>query len=286
MAETTKPRIAFFGTPDFAVYVLEGLKNRGILPDLVVTAPDAPKGRKLIMTPPAVKVWALEHTIPVTQPENIRTAKFDGEWDVFIVAAYGKIIPESVLNIPRRKTINVHPSLLPLLRGSSPLQSAILSDMKDTGVTIMRLDKEMDHGPILVQKKADLATWPIDHMTLGKILAQDGADLIANILPSLLDGTLVETEQDHSKATYTQKITREDGHINFSENAYKNFLKFNAFKGWPGTYFFADMQGKRTRIVVTEATYKNNSFIVKRVVPEGKKEMDWDAIRPSPTIVP
>jgi len=287
MAQIIKPRIAFFGTPDFAVWVLDGLKENGIIPDLIVTAPDAPKGRKLIMTPPPAKVWAEQNHIAVKQPENIKTEKFEENfWDVFIVAAYGKIIPEQILNVPRRKTINVHPSLLPLLRGSSPLQSAILADMKDTGVTIMRLDKEMDHGPILAQKKAELHTWPVDQETLGKTLAHEGTKLIAQILPSLLDGSLREIEQEHNKATYTKKITKEDGLLDFADDPYKNFLKFNALKGWPGTYFFAEIQGRRTRILVTDAVYENNSFIVKKVVPEGKKEMDWASIRPSPTIVP
>ncbi|MBX4209451.1 peptide deformylase [Candidatus Parcubacteria bacterium] len=279
-----KARIAFFGTPDFAVWVLEGLKKGGVIPDLIVAAPDAPKGRKLVMTPPPAKVWANDNDIPVIQPAKIKTPEFEtelrglagkGGWDLFIVAAYGKIIPENILYMPKRKTINVHPSLLPLLRGSSPLQTAILEDMRDTGVTIMRLDREMDHGPILAQKKADLPLWPVDAETLGKALAHDGAKLIGDILPALLDGSFKETEQDHSKATYTEKIAKEDGEIDLAADPYKNFLKFKAYKGWPGSYFFADRKGAKIRVTITDAAFENGAFTVKKVIPEGKKEMDF-----------
>jgi methionyl-tRNA formyltransferase len=288
LTNPAKPKIAFFGTPDFAVWVLDGLKEKGILPDLIVAAPDAPKGRRLVMTSPAAKVWAAENNIPVIQPEKIRGASepaFIAElealaggagWDLFIVAAYGKILPESVLYLPHRKTINVHPSLLPLLRGASPLQSAILNDMKGTGVTIMLLDKEMDHGPLLAQGKAETASWPIDHRALGKHLAREGAGLIAQILPSLLDGTAKATEQDHAAATYTEKISKEDGLIDLATDGYKNFLRYNAYKGWPGVYFFIEKGGKRTRVTITEAALENGAFSVKKVIPEGKKEMGWD----------
>lgn len=278
----SKPKIAFFGTPDFAVDVLEDLKAHGIVPNLVVTAPDAPKGRKLVITPPAAKVWANQNGVPVLQPEKIRgeseasfiaqLKEINPDWDLFIVAAYGKIIPEGILYLPRKKTINVHPSLLPLLRGSSPLQTAILKDIRDTGVTIMRLDKEMDHGPILAQQRAHLASWPIDHVALGKALARDGAAVIARILPLLLDGTLSETEQNHAAATYTEKIKKEDGQIDLDADSYKNFLRYNAYRGWPGSYFF-DANGKR--VTITEAAFENSAFTVKKVIPEGKKEMAW-----------
>ncbi len=291
-----KPKIAFFGTPDFAVWVLEGLKSHGILPDLVVCAPDAPKGRKLVMTPPPAKVWAEKNRIPVIQPESVKGPTFEkelreraplgdsslgfGDWDLFIVAAYGKIIPENILYLPRRKTINVHPSMLPLLRGSSPLQSAILHDMRDTGVTIIRLDKEMDHGPIVAQRALGLSAWPVDAETLGKESARLGAELIAEILPSLLDGTAKEREQDHSKATLTKKISKEDGLISLGDDGYLNFLKFNAHKGWPGTYFFVERhhQGAtgKVRVTVTEAAFENGAFAIKKVVPEGRSEMSWD----------
>lgn len=276
-----KPRIAFFGTPDLAVWVLDSLKEKGVVPDLVIASPDAPKGRKLVMTPPPAKIWAESNGIPVLQPKSVKSEEFmnelrsKGPWDLFIVAAYGKLIPESVLYMPRCKTINVHPSLLPLLRGAAPLQSAILHDMRDTGVTIMRLDKEMDHGPVLAQERSSLATWPVDQETLGKHLAQKGAGLIAKTLPDILAGTLPETEQDHTKATFTEKISKENGLIDLSSDGYANYLKYCAFKGWPGTYFFIDKDGKKTRVSIAEAKFEEERFAPTKVVPEGRREMTW-----------
>jgi methionyl-tRNA formyltransferase len=283
----THPRIAFFGTPDFAVWVLEALAVHNIKPNLVITAPDAPKGRKLIMTAPAAKVWATSNNIPVIQPEGVKDETFaeelarlapadtngDRAWDLFIVAAYGFIIPERILYMPRHKTINVHPSLLPLLRGSSPVHSAILQDMRETGVSIMMLDKEMDHGPILAQKKATLETWPTDTNTLAHTLAVEGGNLIADLMPKILAGTAATVEQNHSQATFTKKIHKEDGLIDLSDDARQNFLKYHAYKGWPTTYFFKEIEGKRTRFVITEAALENGSFVIKKVIPEGRKEV-------------
>ncbi|HEU0080919.1 MAG TPA: methionyl-tRNA formyltransferase [Candidatus Paceibacterota bacterium] len=291
-----KPQIAFFGTPDFAVWVLERLKERGIVPDLVVSAPDAPKGRKLVLTPPPAKAWAEKNRVPVLQPENVRGAGFEaelrgkaraaegglgyGEWDLFIVAAYGKLIPDNIFNMPRRKTINVHPSLLPRFRGAAPLQASILADARETGTTIIRLDKELDHGPILAQRALEFPVWPVDAETLGHMTARLGADLIAEILPQLLDGTAKEAPQDHSKATFTKKISKEEGQIDLSADGYQNFLKFQAHKGWPGSYLFVQRHHEGAtgtiRVNISEAAYENGAFVIKKVVPEGKKEMSWD----------
>ncbi|MBI5134157.1 MAG: methionyl-tRNA formyltransferase [Candidatus Taylorbacteria bacterium] len=279
---TNKPRIAFFGTPDLAVWVLDALKEKGVVPDLVIAAPDAPKGRKLVLTPPPAKSWADTNKVPVLQPASLRTPEFEeelrsrGPWDLFVVAAYGKLIPESVLYMPKRKTINVHPSLLPLLRGAAPLQSAILNDMRETGVTIMRLDEKIDHGPILAQEKSRLSSWPVDQETLGRHLSSLGGELIAKLLPAILSGEAEEIEQDHSKATYTEKISKENGLLDLEGDGYRNFLKWNAYKGWPGTYFFIEKNGKKTRISVTEAGFEKGGFVLKRVIPEGKKEMSGE----------
>ena len=134
------PRIAFFGTSDFAVSILEHLKDAELLPQLIVTQPDKPKGRKMVVTPPPVKVWADENKIKTIQPESLATIpkELEEEWDVFVVVAYGKLIPKELLEKPLHGALNIHPSLLPLLRGPSPIQSAILEDMKETGVTYNR----------------------------------------------------------------------------------------------------------------------------------------------------
>ena len=245
-----KLRIAFFGTPQFAVTILDELKIAGIVPDVIVTAPDAPQGRGLTLTAPPVKVWAQKNGVAVLQPETLKqsgkdnlqiASLFDQTWDLFIVAAYGKIIPENILELPKHKTLNVHPSLLPKLRGSSPIESAILNNQRETGVTIMRLDAEMDHGPIVAQEKIEAektVAWPIPEPKLEDILAHAGGALLAKIIPDWIAGKIAEKPQDHSRATYCQKITKADGLIDLSANPYKNYLKICAYSGWPGSYFF------------------------------------------------
>jgi len=276
-------KIVFFGTPEFAVWTLDSMKEKGLVPNIIITAPDAPKGRKLILTPPPVKVWAEKNKVPVLQPKSIKNEEFIKEIesslgvkpDLFIVAAYGKILPKSLIETPVHGTINVHPSLLPLLRGASPIESAILADMRDTGVTIMRIDEELDHGPLLAQEESLLPVWPIDTDTLGMNLAHLGGDLIMRILPDIFDGTITETPQDHSRATFTKKIKKEDGLMDISADGYQNFLKWNAYRGWPGSYFFIEKGGKKIRISIKDADYRDGEFVVNKVVPEGKKEMTF-----------
>jgi methionyl-tRNA formyltransferase len=276
-------KIVFFGTPEFAVWTLESLARHGIHPDLIVTAVDKPAGRKLVLTLPPAKVWAEKNNVRVIQPSEVKSDSFrkeieailGGRPDLYIVSAYGKILPKALIEQPAHGTINVHPSLLPLLRGASPLESAILSDMRDTGVTVMRIDEDLDHGPILAEESVLLPTWPIDTDSLGKILASEGGKLIARILESLFDGSLHEAPQDHSRATFTKKIKKEDGLMDLTEDGYENFLKWNAYRGWPGSYFFVEKDGKKIRISIRDAVYEDGQFVVKKVVPEGKKEMSF-----------
>jgi len=276
--------IAFFGTPDVAVYVLDELARVGILPTLIVTAPDKPKGRKLIVTPSPAKIWAEEHNLSIYQPEKlngdaINTLAEEGPWDLFIVAAYGSLIPSEVLDTPKYGTLNVHPSLLPKLRGASPIQTAILEE-DETGVTIMLVDEEMDHGPIVVQEKVIIPEWPPKASELQEILARKGGNMLAEIIPRWVTGTIETLEQDHGNATYTKKITKEDGEINLSDDAQKNFRKFQAYSIWPRTYFFTDLpadkagkNGERMRVIITDAAIENGTFVIKKVIPEGGKEI-------------
>ncbi len=280
-----KLRIAFFGTPQFAVTILDELKKTGIVPSMIVTAPDAPQGRGLTLTAPPVKIWAQKNDVAVLQPETLKQSGkdnlqiaplFNQTWDIFIVAAYGKIIPENILELPKYKTLNVHPSLLPKWRGSSPIESAILNDERETGVTIMRLDAEMDHGPIVAQEKIEsekIVAWPMSESKLEDILAHAGGALLAKIIPDWVAGKIAEKPQDHSQATYCQKITKADGLIDLTANPYQNYLKICAYSGWPGSYFFVEHNGKKIRVSIKEATYQENALTITRVVPEGKKEM-------------
>lgn len=286
----------FFGTSTFSVHVLDALLKRGFIPTHIVTTPDKPQGRKLIITPPPVKLWAEAHAIPYIQPATLREKNTEGvqhasqdiintltqyNSDVFIVASYGKIIPDTILNIPRHNTLNVHPSLLPSLRGASPLQSSILdpqTTQTGTGVTIIRLDAEMDHGPIVAQERVEITPWPPRYTELEKTLGEHGGALLATILPDWISSSITEREQDHLKATYTKKIEKADGEINLSDDPHLNIRKIRAFEMWPGTYFFVTKtrDGQRVRVLIKDARIaQDGSLEIARVVPEGKSEMDY-----------
>lgn len=275
-----KPRIAFWGTSAFSVGVLEALSTHGVLPDLIIAPPDRPKGRNLILTPPPAKIWAERHYISTFQPEvlneeAINPLKDEGPWDLFMVASYGLIIPQAVLDMPKHGTLNVHPSLLPKLRGASPIQSAILTEDK-TGVTIMLVDEKMDHGPIVSQKEVSISPWPPKANVLEQILAQEGGALLAEIIPQWIAGKREPREQAHEQATFTKKITKEDGLIDLAGDPETNYRKIQAFDTWPRAYFFTERRGKKIRVSITDAALIDKKLVLKKVIPEGKKEMSYE----------
>lgn len=285
-------KLVFFGGSEFSVYVLDELKRHGILPELIITTPDKPKGRKLILSPTPVKVWAKVNDVEVIDPVSLKkdNASLISRLSalkskLFLVASYGKIIPKEIFEIPEYKTLNIHPSLLPKYRGASPIQSQILNDAgnseqseeKGIGVTIMQIDEGMDTGPLLIQKKIGVEDWPIGRKELEKILAIEGAKLFAQILPEWLEGKIKTTVQEENKATLCQKIEKENGELridlnNLKENARENLLKIKAFEEWPTAFFF--LNGKR--IIITDAKLKTDgSLEILKVIPEGKKEMPF-----------
>lgn len=274
-------KIIFFGTSIFSVEVLEQLKKLGLVPSAIVTTTDKPQGRKLIMTPPPVKIWAVENSVPVYQFEKLKDESIEVlkslNPNLFIVASYGKIIPQSVLDIPKFGALNIHPSLLPEYRGPSPLQYSILNDSKNLGISIIKMDAEMDHGPIVVMKKVDVPNWPVNILELKKILAIEATNVLVEILESYINGTAKLTEQDHDKSTFTKKIVKSDGEIDINGDQWKNYLKTQAFFGWPGTFFFTERHGKKIRVKINSASFdkENNKLIIDRVTPEGGKEMDY-----------
>ncbi len=274
------PKIIFFGTPQFAVCVLDELKKGGIVPSLIVTTPDKPKGRKLVITPPPTKIWAEENNVPVLQPtkldDDFKTKLKSIDNGFAIVAAYGKILPQSVLDIPKHGFLNVHPSLLPKFRGASPIESAILSDENRTGTTIMVVDAEMDHGAILAQEELESPILSYSFVELEKKLALLGGKLLLGVIPKWISGETKGVEQNHDEATFTKKITKEDGLIDLNDDSTKNYKKFKAFSEWPRTYFFTEKNGQNIRVIIKDAEIKDGKFIIKRVIPEGKKEMDYD----------
>ena len=269
----------FFGTDEFSVVILEELKRTGLLPSRIVTQPDRPKGRGLVLSPPPTKIWAQKNVVDLLQPKEldpsfISSLRAQGS-ELFIVASYGLIIPKAVLDIPKHGTLNVHPSLLPKYRGATPIESQILNDEKEVGVTIMLMDDEMDNGPIVAQKSLLLDTIQ-NANDLQSELALMGGELLAKTVPQWVAGTVEAKPQDDSKATYTKKLTKSDGEIHLSGDPYKNFLKIQAFSGSIGTYFFAERIGKKIRVGIKAAEYNDGNLHLTHVVPEGKKEMSYE----------
>jgi methionyl-tRNA formyltransferase len=219
-------RIIFLGTPEFAVPTLEALAREHEIV-LVVAQPDKRAGRGLNLQSPAVAVKARELGLPLAQPAKIRELE-PVDADVGVVVAYGKILPPSLLKIP---FLNVHGSILPKYRGAAPIQRAIEHGETETGVTIMRVDEELDHGPIL-----SIARTPIGRderaSQLSKRLAKIGADAML----ATLRNRPVETPQDHSKATHAPKIEKSEGEIRWSDSARTIYNKFRAFDPWPGVF--------------------------------------------------
>lgn len=278
---------AFFGTGPLAESVLAALYKQGFIPSLVVTKPDVPQGRHMQITPPAIKIWAEMKHIPVYQPVSLKDLPLEsplkqGSFDVFIVASYGKIIPEDILNLPSKGVLNVHPSLLPKYRGPSPIESVLLDGALTTGVSIMKLDREMDHGPILVQ--SGFIIHPESTAgTLEVECGQLGGELLTQVLPHYLDGTLVPKEQNHLEATVCKKITKELGEITLETRADIVQRKFRALTPWPSVYFFIEHNGKKMRVKVTEVDLALSgadtllaSDVILSVIPEGKHEMSFE----------
>ena len=260
-------KFVFFGTGDFAAKVLEVLLRNSFTPELVVTTPDKPKGRKMELQPSPVKVLAEKNKIKTTTDYSL----LDTDYSLFIVADYRKIIPKEILDMPKYGTLNVHPSLLPKFRGSSPIQSFILSGEKEIGVTIIKIDEEVDHGGIIASSKFQVPSSKLYRKELEEKLAELGGELLVKIIPDWIEGKITAQEQNHSEATFTKKITKEDGLLDLNGPAEIIARKVRAFTPWPGAYFFADNK----RIIITEAEAKDGKLIIKRVKPEGKKEMSF-----------
>ena len=233
-------KILFFGTPQFAAEFLKGLIAESDFEVVgVVTQPDEPVGRKKILTAPPVKLVALEHEIPVFQPTKLKDPSFQNLLketgaEIGVVVAYGRILPQAVLDLTQLGYVNVHPSLLPKYRGPSPIIAAITNGDKETAVTVMKLVQEMDAGPILAQSVFSVEESETTESLTSKIV-DIGVPLLVNTLTSYHDGNIVPREQDHAQATFCKLLTREDGVINWNEPAEVIERKIRAFNPWPGT---------------------------------------------------
>jgi len=216
MNDNNKLNIGFWGTPKLAVTALDEMKKAGLTPSLIITSPDKPQGRKLVLTPPPVKVWAEENEVDLIQPEKVRdevlTSKLkETKWDLFVVAAYGKIIPQEIIDIPEHGVLNIHPSLLPLYRGPSPVAGQILDGATQVGVSIMLIDKEVDHGPIIAQSALPMPEELPTTEVLEHELAQVGAKLLVETIPPWVAGNIEAQEQDHMSATMTAMLKKKTG---------------------------------------------------------------------------
>jgi len=243
-------KMVFWGASEFAVPALELLVKNGFEIAAIVTAPDEPVGRRQILTPPSVKVAAQKLRLEIFQPKNLKAGGLElienwksstspaggkiGNCDLGIVASYGKIIPGEIINSFPLGILNIHPSLLPKYRGPSPIQTQILNGETETGVTIMKIDDQVDHGPILVNQKSNIKDQKYGELL--NELAELGAELLVKILPDYTAGKIKPVEQNHSQATFTKIIKKEDGRIDWSKSAKQIYNQFRAFHIWPGIW--------------------------------------------------
>lgn len=287
-------KVIFMGTPDFAVPVLRKLiEETNVV--LVVTQPDKMVGRhqEVMYTP--IKKVALENNIPVFQPNNIKEDNkiiFDTDVDIIVTCAFGQFIPESILEFPKYKSINVHASLLPKLRGGAPLHKCLIDGYKKTGITIMYMTKGMDTGDIISQESIDIHindNVGIIHDKLSVI----GADLLINTLPSIFEGTNERIKQDEKEVTYAYNISREEERLDFSKSSLEVHNQIRGLYPYPVSYTIFDgniikicvselndstigKSGEITKVTKDGIIVKcsDKSILIKKLKPSGKKEMN------------
>jgi methionyl-tRNA formyltransferase len=256
-----RAKIVFMGSPEFALPSLQALADHYPIVG-VVTQPDRPSGRGRILTPPPVKPFALDRNLPLIQPRRLRVPEAMAQlenWqpDLIVVAAFGQILKPEVLDLPPYGCVNVHASLLPRWRGAAPIQAALLNGDLQTGVTIMRMDPGIDTGPILSQQA--ISVHPDDTAeTMGRRLANLGADLLLATLPDYLEGKLQLQSQNDSLATYAPMLKKEDGLLDFSQPAETLERKVRAFHPWPGAYTLVD--GQILKIIASHAVTTNTQI--------------------------
>ncbi|KAB8138690.1 methionyl-tRNA formyltransferase [Gracilibacillus oryzae] len=288
--------IIFMGTPDFAVPVLEKLIEDGYQIQLVVTQPDRPKGRKKVLTPPPVKVTAEKHGLPVFQPEKIKDNYEQIEQlqpDLIVTAAFGQILPKGLLDIPEYGCINVHASLLPLLRGGAPIHYSILQGHEKTGITVMYMAERLDAGDIISQAELDILDND-DVASLHEKLADVGAELLSQTLPRLFNDKISPIKQDDELATYAPNIKREEEEVDWQKAQQEVYNHIRGLHPWPVA--FTKWQGKNMKIWKAEkndqttdqapgviidiadnglivATGDKKSIKITELQPAGKKKM-------------
>jgi methionyl-tRNA formyltransferase len=288
------PRLVFMGSPEFALPTLRLLAESYPVVG-VITQPDRPSGRGKVLTPPPVKQLALELGLPLIQPERLRhpeAMQMLSDWqpELIVVAAFGQILRQEVLDLPRFGCLNVHGSLLPRWRGAAPLQAAILNGDTETGITIMRMDAGVDTGHLLSQ--CSLPIRPDETAaSLSSVMAELGARLLLETLPAYLSGNLQPQPQDETLATYAPMLQKEAGRLDFQLPAIELERRVRAFNPWPSAYTFYQEQMLKvhrartvadegglpgTRLVfqgVPAVACAEGSLVLDEVQPAGKKPM-------------
>jgi methionyl-tRNA formyltransferase len=267
---------AFFGSPRFARIILEKLAENNIIPSVLICNPDKPFGRKKIVTPPLTKQFVLEKNLPVKifQPETKEAlAKIMGSSDIArnrfaVLAAYSKILPQEVIAAFPLGIVGVHPSLLPLHRGASPIQAAILEGDEVSGTTIFLIDEKTDHGPILGMEEMSISDFSYNYEKLEEELAVASANVLIRTLPLFAEGKIVPKPQDEFKATYTKKFITEDGLVDLKkDNPEMVARKIRALNPDPGTY---TMIGNKRIKLLEVSRQPDGSFVITKIQPEGK----------------
>lgn len=261
-------KIIFFGTPDYVLPILKLLaKHHEIV--AVVTQPPKPVGRDQFITYSPVDVWAYKRRVPVFCDFN----KPLPEAEMGVLAAYGKIIPPKIIGGFKFGILNIHPSLLPKYRGASPIQSVIMAGDNKTGVTIIRLDEKMDHGPIITQFKEEIA--PNDtNESLCQRLFERSAEVLIQLIPAYISGKITPKIQDEAQATFTKILHKEDGFIDLSKSSPAEAERFiRAMTPWPGAWTYINPEHKRLKLL--KAHLDGEKLILDEVQLEGKNPVAW-----------
>jgi methionyl-tRNA formyltransferase len=268
-------RIIFMGTAEFSCASLKKLASDKIFQVVaVVTQPDKPKGRELKLQFPPVKILAQKLILPILQPAKARDEKFISELrelkpDLIVVAAFGQILPQAILDLPQFGCLNVHMSLLPKYRGASPIQSAILNGETESGVTIMKMDAGLDTGPILSQRRTPILLED-NSQTLHNRLAQLGADLLVETIPNYAAGKILPKPQPTEGVSYAAKIKKEDGRIDWNEAAEKILNRLRAFTPWPGVFTFLKTETRPQLLKIWKAEMVERSGKVGEILDADK----------------
>lgn len=269
---------AYFGTPYVARDTLRILVDRGFVPAVVITSPDAPKGRGMQRMPCETKEWALTQALPVLTPEKITPEVIEEikgyGCEYAIVVAYGKILPQALIDAFPKGVLNIHYSLLPSYRGASPVEAALLHGDTVTGVSIQQMVYKLDAGDVLASKEVVIDPNETTR-ELRPRLVTEGAELLAALLPAFEAGAVTPVPQDESRATHTRKIEKSAGELDLAGDPVRNWNTYRAYAESPGTYFFTERNGKRVRVKIVTASYTDGVFVPDRVIPEGKKETSY-----------